>query len=302
MKTKQTPRRTTRTSALLVLLPLALMLIMTRDASAQLYYQTNGTNATWTTAVWGTVAGGPYATAWSSNSSVVFGVSSTGTNLATFGTTTVSNITVNGSTTITASGTVSTVLAGSTVDVASGVTLNWSGQSWSTVTNRAIWIKNGGGIWNIGSQNNQIQGAGAGLTLNAGTVILGGTTAFGGTNARLTINGGVVAWDGGGGNTTRNWAGSVTLNGNFGLSNFTASAASFAGGVSNGINNTINLASNVVVTNLSGNSFTFSPSITNTGSLTFTNGATGTGAIKLAGANSFSGGVTLNSGRLNINN
>ncbi|MEY3480684.1 MAG: polymorphic outer membrane protein, partial [Verrucomicrobiota bacterium] len=300
MKTKQAPRRTAISRAL-SFLPLVAALALASNASAQLYYQTNGTNATWTTSVWGTGATGPFTTAWSSNSSVIFGVASTGTNLLTFATTTVSNITVNGNTVISQAGTASSVTNGSTVDVAAGMTLSWSNQNWSASADRAKWIKNGAGTWIIGSQGTQVA-AGGGLTLNNGTVILGNSTAFGGTNARLTINGGVIAWDGGSGNTTRNMSGSVTINGSFGLSNVTASAASFSG-LSNATGtNTINLTTGVTITNLSANTFTFSPSITNTGSLTFTNGATGTGQLKLSGSNNFSGGVTLNSGRLGLNN
>ena len=259
------------------------------DTQAQLYWNTNGVSATWTAANWNTTGtGSTYNTAWAANSNVIFGVATGGTNNVTFATATVGDITVNGNTTISAAGTVSSKSGGSTVTVADGVTLNWLGQTYSATGGSFNWVKNGNGIWDQGSGSTiSATGTGGGITLNAGTLISRANNGFGGANGRLTINGGIFAYG-----NSRTWGQSNIFNGSFGLSNATAHTASFTGNV--------NVAANITITNMLSNAVTFSGAITNTGGLVFTNTAIGTSYIILSGANTFSGGLTLNSGQIRL--
>ena len=111
------------------------------DTQAQLYWNTNGVSATWTAANWNTTGtGSTYNTAWAANSNVIFGVATGGTNNVTFATATVGDITVNGNTTISAAGTVSSKSGGSTVTVADGVTLKWLGQTYSATGGSFNWV------------------------------------------------------------------------------------------------------------------------------------------------------------------
>jgi autotransporter-associated beta strand protein len=286
MKNKQAPRRNV-TARAFFLLPLLIAIFAAHDASAQLYYQTNGTNATLTTAVWNTTGTGTFSSAWVSGTNVIFGVASNGTNFVTFATTTVGNITVNGNTVWTNGGTLSSKSGGSTVTVASGVVLSNSGsQNFSTTAGAFNWTKTGAGTWFLGSPGNAITGGA--FTLSDGVVIASGANAFGGAGSTLNLNGGVLAWSG-----TRTWANTVTVGGNFGVSNSTPNNGALSGSV--------NLTGIRTITNLLGNqTFTISGAITNTGGLALTNTAAGTGSIVLSASNNFSGGLTLNSGVLTL--
>lgn len=251
-------------------------------AQAQLYWNTNGASNSFTSANWGTSASGPFTTAWSSASDVVFNTNST----AGFATTTVGDITVNANTTINASGTLSSKSGGSTVTVADGVTLTWTTQNRSTVGNSNIWTKNGGGIWNIGAGTATDPSAGAAFTLNAGTVIVTGGRAFGGPNAVLTINGGTIQSSGG--VTFAN--SSLVIGGNFGFTgtgNDIYSGAVNLGAATRTITNT--------ATGLRTLSGAISGSSANTG-LTLA----GTGVTTLSGANTYTGDTTVTGGTLNL--
>ena len=156
------------------------------DAKAQKYWNTSGTGGTWTNPLWGSTAGGPFNTAWASSSDVVFGGSVPA--LITFATATVGNITVNTDTTVSQAGTLTWKVGGSTVDVAAGKTLTWTGQNLTTTSGLAqIVTKNGAGIWNMGAQGTALA-AGSSFTLNGGTVIVSGNNSFGGANSTLNIN------------------------------------------------------------------------------------------------------------------
>ena len=258
----------------------ALQAVVT-ETKAQLYWNTNGTNATWTSASWGTTASGPFNSAWVQSNSVVFGVASTGTNLATFATATVGNITVNGDTRITPANTITWLLSsggGSTVTVAENVTLSWSGQTWGTTAGARSIVKDGNGIWDIGNQGNHLP-TGSSFTLNAGTVVLAGNNAFGGTNTTLNINGGVISVSGS--RTFNNPA--VVIGGNFGLTN------SGSGTFSRDVN--LGSTTRTITNNSSGNT-TFNGIISNSAGLTIE--GSGSGRVTLGGTNNtFAGDITI---------
>lgn len=249
-------------------------------AQAQLYWNTNGTSASWNSSNWGNSATGPFASPWVSSNDVVFSATSTLTNF----TTTIGNITVNANTTIIANGTVSSKSGGSIVDVADGATFNWGSQSRSTSANK--WTKNGGGIWNVGSGGSSDGQVGSFFTLNAGTVIASGQRAFGGTNSLLTINGGTIQSSGGStfANTNIVWGGNFTLTG--------SGNDVYNGSVSLG-------AATRTITNTATGLRTFNGSISASASDAGITLA-GTGTTTLGGTNTYTGSTTLTGGKLNL--
>ncbi len=260
---------------------------MHEAANAQLYWNTNGTSATWTSAVWWTNAVGTNTSAWSSGSDVVFGVSSNGLNSATFATTTVGDITVNGNTTITAGGTLTSKAGGSTVTVANGVTLTWTGQNRSSSSGNFNWTKDGSGTWNLGNGGANDAAAGSSFTLKAGTVVVSGIRSFGGINAALVINGGAIQSSGGIAFSNA----SITIGGSFG---FTGSGNdTYSANVALG-------SATRVITNTSTGLRTFGGVISGSSGAGVT--LEGTGTTTLAGANTYSGNTTVNGGVLQISN
>jgi fibronectin-binding autotransporter adhesin len=204
--------------------------------AATAYWNTNGTTGlTWTGTNWGTTDAGPFNTAWVPSNDVVFGGSVPA--VATFATTTVGNITVSTDTTVTQAGTLSFKSGGSTVDVAAGKTLTWTGQGWSTGVNQIV-TKSGSGTWNYGSQGIAL-GAGSIFTLNGGTIIVtNGVNSFGGANTVLNINGGTINASG----LTRTYANSaINIGGDFensGTGNGTWSGTVSLGDATRTINST----------------------------------------------------------------
>lgn len=260
----------------------ASLFLLGNFAFAQLYWNTNGASASWTNANWGSSTNGPFTTAWSASSDVIFSAAST----ASFATTTVGNMTVDANTTISNGGTLSSKSGGSTVTVADGVTLTWNSQNRSTTGANNIWTKNGNGTWSIGAGTLSDPNSGAAFTLNAGTVIVSGSRAFGGPNSVLTINGGTIQSSGG--TTFAN--SSVALGGNFG---FTGSGNDiYSGAVSLG-------SASRTITNTATGLRTFSGVISGSSSsagLTFA----GTGTNTLSGANTYTGDTEVTGGRLNL--
>ncbi|MBI3881682.1 MAG: autotransporter-associated beta strand repeat-containing protein, partial [Verrucomicrobia bacterium] len=137
-----------------------------------------------------------------------------------------------------------------------------------------------------------------GFTLNAGTVNINGATALGNGAGTFTINGGTVA------NTSPAAVSNannnpVTINSDFNFSstrNLDLGTGAGTLGTAAGASRTITTdsATNIITLTLGG---------------AIGNGSTATqlikagyGTLTLSGANGFTGGVTLNNGRLNINN
>ena len=143
-------------------------------------------------------------------------------------------------------------------------------------------LKNGSGSVTINTANTYA----GGTTLNAGTLNLNNSSAIG--TGTLTITGGTIDSTLSGGvtlstNNPQSWNGDFTFGGANPLNLGT-------GAVTLGGNRTITLngSSALTVGGPIGGAFSLA--------------ATGTGTLVLSGANTFSGGVTLNSGVLNINN
>ncbi len=155
--------------------------------AANLFWKTDGTGGTLTSANWGTTAVGPFTSAWANSSDILFTANSAITNVTN---TPVGNITISPGVTVTltAAGTYSTGAGIRTVDIGAGGLFVWNGQGVSTTAGTGF-VKNGTGTWNIGAQGNTYPG---GFTLNAGTVIVGGVNALGAGGA-LAINGGIIA-------------------------------------------------------------------------------------------------------------
>jgi hypothetical protein len=202
---------------------------ISREAVAQLYWNTNGSSASMTSANWSTTGAAPFTTSWTNSSNVVFNAASTMTYVTN---TPIGNITVNADTTINAAGTAQAKSGGSVVNVADGVTLTWSGQSWSQTVGAANWTKSGNGTWSTGAQGNPL-GAGSTFTLNAGTVITNGNNGLGGVNTLLTVNGGTINSSG-----ARTFSNGINVGGDFGLQG--TGNATFSGTVGlNGATRTI---------------------------------------------------------------
>jgi autotransporter-associated beta strand protein len=148
------------------------------------YWRTDGTTGgTWTSTFWNAgFANAMGGTGWTSGNNAVFSANSTLTYVTgtLFG-----NVTVNDgfAATITAAGTASA--NSHTYTVGTGSTLAWSSQNYTAAG--TSFVKNGAGIWNIGSIGNAYNG---GFTLNAGTVIVSGDNSLGA--AGCTINGGTI--------------------------------------------------------------------------------------------------------------
>ena len=257
-------------------------------AASDQYWKTDGTtSSTWTSSVWGTSGSGPFATAWSSGNNAVFTADST----LTFATTTVGNVTVSAGKTVivTAAGTLT--LAGvRTFDIGTGGTLTWASQAQSTAIGNegAGIIKNGGGILNLGAISSNARYDG-GFTLNAGTIIVSGTSSFG--TGVMTINGGTLQSSNGNTFTSS----SVVIGGDF----------TFAGTASDVWNQSVNIGSSVrTITNTTtgGATRTFSGTISGAGGLTFAGVGGSGGSVVLGGANSYLGDTKVSLGKLTLTN
>ena len=265
---------------------LAIMIMVgSGNAWGQLYWNTNGTSANWTDANWGVSASGPYNNAWILNSDVVFIENSS----VTFATTSIGNITVSDgkSVTITQAGTLKTNNQVRTINIGSGSSLIWTGQSISTTSGTGF-IKNGSGTWNIGAQPNDYTG---GFTLNDGTVIVTGGKSFGGANSLLTINGGTINITGG---TTH--SNNINIGGDFtltGTGNTTFSGTVNIGSATRTITNSLTGVSGVsrifsgIISGVSGSGLTFN------GSSSY--------PIYLSGKNTYDGITTINGSTLILN-
>ncbi len=251
-------------------------------AQAQLYWNTNGASNAFTSANWSASPSGPFTTAWSASSDVIFDAAST----AGFSTTTVGDITVNADTTINANSTLSSKSGGSTVTVADGVVLTWTTQARTATGANNIWTKNGAGTWNIGAPGGSDAGVGSSFTLNAGTVIVTGQRAFGGPNSVLTINGGLIQSSTGVAFANSN----VVIGGNFGFSG--TGNDTYSGAVSLG-------SSTRTITNTSTGSRTLGGVISGSSASTGLTLA-GSGTTTLAGANTYTGDTTVTGGRMNL--
>ena len=247
--------------------------------AATLYWNQAGTTGlTWTGPNWATTDGGSIGTAWASGSDVVFG--GVPAAVVTFATATVGDITVNTDTTVTQANTLTFKVGGSTVNVAAGKTLTWTGQGWTAAAVPQIITKSGSGTWNMGSQSAGLI-AGSSFTLSAGTVIVSGNNSFGGANSVLNINGGNIQQASG----TRTYANAINIGGDFEQSGATGTGT-YSGTVALG--NAIR-----TINNTQTGKRVYSGVISGVGGgLTITGAGTGETYIGNTG-NTFSGAVTI---------
>ncbi len=267
--------------------------------SAQLFWNTNGVSATWTSTNWGTSPGGPFTLGWTNNTDAVF----TANSLITFVTNTqIGNVTVADGVTValTSAGTYSNGGNVRTLDVGTGSILDYASQNISTAAGNGF-IKNGAGIY-FSANGNQYTG---GFTLNNGTIIMGGINAMGAGGGALNINGGTIA-----ANATRNvtsrYSG-INVGGDFTIGAVTTGVPSGNGSASANITFADNVALGLAARTItigSNATYTFGGIIsggTGTG-LTVVAASGATGSLALNGANTFDGGTVVNSGTLLLGN
>ncbi|MEK0450785.1 MAG: hypothetical protein RL088_3053 [Verrucomicrobiota bacterium] len=279
-----------RTTATRLAIPLAVSvaaLLSAQTASAQtLYYKSTTAANAWTGSFWGTAAGGPYATAWTSGRAAVF-EDNAGTALAITGAATnFSSITANESVNVTASGTIGTGGTVAPITVATGKNMNFGTQAFSTAAGTGL-IKNGDGILTIAGGTYA-----GGFTLNAGTVALAGVNGMGSGGA-LTINSGIIrssstaARD-----LTGKFTGGITVGGDFTLGDaVNTGSLTFTNNVALGAaSRTITVNSNV----------TFGGVVSGSAGVGITK--EGAGQFTFSGANTYSGATIVNAGILAISN
>ncbi len=248
-------------------------------AQAQLFWNDNGVSNTLTSANWNTSGTTPYTTPWTNGSNIVF----TATSAITYVTVTaVGNISVTGSSAVdwTGAGTFSTGGAVRTVDIGTGSTLTWNGQSVSTAAGTGF-IKNGAGTWDMGAGGAYT----GGFTLNAGTLLATGNSTFGAAGSLLTINGGTIQNTGG----ITFAPTTITVGGDFALAGSGSSA--FSGAVALG-------ATTRTITNDSTGIRNFGGIISGSAGTGLT--LAGSGTTVFSAANSYTGTTTINSGVLRI--
>lgn len=263
---------------------------------AQLYTGTDSTGA-WNTSRWSTDSVGPYTSAFSSNSAVVFNNGAyTFTGMGS--TVAVGNITLTNNSTVAFSASSGSLLLSAirTYSVGTGSTLDFGSQAFTTSSTGGI-IKNGDGV--LALTGGSYRG---GFTLNAGTVVANGVSALGGggTGASvLTLNGGVLASSTNVDFTTSNF-GTITMGGNVQigqLSSITSLAnsdasMSFAAALNLGAaNRTLTLGNNGV--------HTFNGVISGSAGVTFAANANTSGRFDITNAaNTFSGDITITGGQV----
>ena len=274
------------TSCFKLLCILLLVFVMNGKSCGQLYWNTNGTSATWTSANWGSTSSGPFTNGWTSGSAVVFTANSN----VTFATTTVDNVTIDDGLTVTVAKAGTLTFNGGAVKtwtIGTGSTLTWQSQS-VTANSTAGITKNGAGTLDLGAMTFTTNMTG-GFTLNNGTVTVTGNKALG--NGALNLNGGTLNSTGGIQFTPT----SIVIGGDFTLSG--------TGNASWDAATTIALgASTRIITNsTTGGSRTFSGVISGiTGSGLTLNGSSSY-PISLTGNNTYDGLTTINGSLLILN-
>ena len=260
---------------------LFLFSIMPLVCLAQLFWNTNGSSASWTASNWGTSGSGPFTNAWVSNSNTEFTANSS----VTFATTSIGNIKVNNgvTATLTAAGTLGTNGNVRTIDVDGSGYLDFNNQAISTAGGTGF-IKNGTGTWDIGSQPNAYTG---GLTLNTGTIKVSGLKSLG--SGALTINGGIIHSTG-----SHTFAvTSLTIGGDFTFSGTGADIWNMT--------NNIGSSTRTITNNITSGSRTFSGVITGSSGAGLTITGSGSGPIILTGTNTYAGLTTVLGGTLQLN-
>jgi autotransporter-associated beta strand protein len=208
---------------------------------------------------------------------------------------TTNSITINGATLQATNGAATITLpsnagitvgaGGATIDVASGITLDYPAQP---INGFGALVKNGAGTFQI--DEGTASSTYSGLTLNAGGIAFNKSSGGLGTGS-LTINGGLIRTTGASSRSPNN--SSILVNGDFTLGSPTTAAISFANGgawtLANG-NRTITV--DTITATITG-------SIGDGGS-NYQLIKAGTGTLALGSASTFGGGISQTAGNLNL--
>ncbi len=275
------------------------LLISATVASSQTSYTSTAVTTAWNTARWNNTADvAPYTSAFTATNNASF--TSGAYSFAGQGSTVVvGNVTVAAGVSVNYTAAASTFSTGGNVrtfDIGAGGIFDFSTQAISTAAGTGF-IKNGAGVFATAGATYP-----GGFTLNAGTAVARGTTAFGGggTNT-LTINGGTIA-----ANASRSFAntrfpGGIVVAGDFQLGEVPANVSIVSNTANLQFDNNVTLgAATRTITLGNAATNTFTGVISNTsGGLTLAANANGTsGTLVLSGANTFTGALTVNGGTL----
>ena len=258
----------------------ALALLLAAPAALADSYTSTSVSTAWNASRWNNSAdAAPYTSAFTANNNVTFS-SGTYTFAGMGSSINVGNVTVAAGVTVNFASIGSTFATGGNVrtfDIGAGGLFDFNGQSISTAAGTGF-IKSGSGVLATGAGNFT-----GGFTLNAGTVIVRGTTGLGsGGSNTLTLNGGVIAGNGNRSLDNTRFPGGITVGGNvkFGES---ATNVSLAGDTAN-----LSFANNV---GLGGATRTLT--LGNKGTITFS-GVISNGALAFSAATGAESTVSSN--------
>jgi len=275
------------------------LLISTASVWAQTSYTSTAVSTAWNAARWNNTADAPpYTSTFTANNIASF-TAGTYTFAGMGAVVNVGNVDVASGVTVNFASAANTFATNGTVrtfDIGAGGLFDFNTQAISTAAGTGF-IKNGPGVFATAGSTYP-----GGFTLNAGTVIARGTTAFGsgGTNS-LTLNGGTVAANGSRSFANTRFPGGITIGGNIQFGEVPANVALASNTANLQFDNNVSLGGFARAFTI-GNAATttFTGVISNTGGgLTIDANANGTGGtIVLSGANTFTPGLTLKGGTL----
>lgn len=254
--------------------------------------QTNnyfGTTGVLDMAVWSTNSAGPYTSPLVTTGGAIINFDNPAT--VTGASITVKGINATSNTTVaSAAGTISNFINGIvTIDVSTGITLDFASQSFSG-SGTGGYIKNGSGVFAFSGNT-----YGGGFTLNAGTLIARSENSMGsGISNTLNLYGGILASNG-----TRDFSGkyaAINIGGDIQFGDVTGLANP---GADLKFSNNMSLGSaNRTLTLGNAGTTTFGGIIAGSNGITFTNNINGTGLFDITNiANAFTGSVNINGGQ-----
>lgn len=277
------------------------LFISTSAAWAQISYTSTAVATSWNTARWNNTADvAPYTSTFTANNEASF-TSGFYTFAGMGATVNVGNITVANGVSVnfaSISNTFATNGNVRTINIGSGALFDFLSQSISSVAGTGF-VKNGPGVFATGAASGALTG---GFTLNAGTVIVRGTTGFGnGGTSFLTINGGTIAANASRSIANTRLPGGINIAGDFQLGEIPAIVSLASNTANLQFDNNVSLgAATRTITLGNAATNTFTGVISNiSGGLTLAANANGTnGTLVLSGANTYSGTTTINGGIL----
>ena len=213
------------------------------------------------------------------------------------GSATTNQLTINGGTLLATNGAATITLpvnagitvgnSGATIDVASGITLDYPAQA---VSGTGTLVKNGVGVFQI--DEGVVGSTYTNLTLNAGTIAF--NKSSGGLGAgSITINGGIIRTTGSSSRTPDNSA--ILVNADFTLGSLTTAAISFAnGGAWTLANGTRTITVDTITATITG--------VVGDGGNNYGLTKAGSGTLLLNNADIYTGPTTVNVGALKLGN